>query len=115
MDLKERVISAARIVCGAGEEEMPVLEALCGASADRRLSRLRSGVAPADCEEALICAAAFTAAADLAAGQGGVTAFSAGALSVKAGTNTGELRRAAERLMEPFVTPGDIFLQGVRT
>ena len=64
--------------------------------------------------------AAKPAAADLAAGGGGVASFTAGDISVK-GAAGGErqaaaqgLERTAERLMAPFAAPGDFFWKGVR-
>ena len=65
------------------------------------------------------CAAAFTAAADLAAGEGGAASFSAGDLSVNLGGGQDRARRAealrqtAERLMEPFVRAAGLWAQGV--
>lgn len=119
MEINERVLRLAQAVSGAGESELAVLEALCSAALGRWMARLRDGVSPRDCGEALACAAAYSAAADLAAGRGGVSAFTAGEISVQlqkggqAGT-AGELRRTAEVLMAPFVELGDLFLQGVR-
>lgn len=115
MEMKEQVFAMAKAVSGAGESEEAVLDALCAAALERWRLRLRDGVSPGCCGEALVCAAAFSAAADLAAGRSGISAFSAGAISVKlhgAGT-PGELRKTAERLMEPFTAQDEIFLQGV--
>ena len=70
---------------GAGETEMALLEALCQAAEAAWTGRLREGVAAEDCGTAFPCAAAFTAAADLAAGRSGntVAAFKAGDVSVE--------------------------------
>jgi len=73
-----------------------ILELAAAESAWR--ARLREGVTVEDCGEALVCAAAFTAAADLAAGRGGVTSFSAGDISVKVQTAESALKRRRESL-----------------
>ncbi len=68
---------------------------------------------------ALPCAAAFTAAADLAAAEGGAASFSAGDISVSLGgvqdraRRAESLRQAAEGLMEPFVRAAGLWAQGV--
>lgn len=104
---------------GGGQGDRMLLAALCAVAENAWLSRLREGVTAEDCGEALPCAAAFTAAADLAAGEGGVSSFSAGDLSVRlenGGTRLGRaesLRQAAERLMEPFVRAEGLWAQGV--
>lgn len=110
----------ALAAAGGGEADKTLLEPLCAAAEDAWLGRLRDDVTAEDCGEALACAAAFTAAADLAAGAGnGVASFSAGDISVK--TQEGgerrraaeSLRQAAERLMEPFVRAAGLWAQGV--
>lgn len=118
--MRERILTLA-MAAGGGESERALLEPLCAAAEDFWRGRLREGVAPEDCGEALICAAAFTAAANLAAGSGGgVASFSAGDVSVKLQDGTGRtetaksLLQAAERLMEPFVQAAGLWAQGVR-
>lgn len=117
--MTERILELALAAAGGGEAERVLLEPLCAAAELAWLGRLRRGVSPGDCGEALACAAAFTAAADLAAGGGGVS-FSAGDISVKApggqerAAAAAELRRAAERLMEPYVRSADLWAKGVR-
>lgn len=97
-----------------------LLEPLCVAAELAWRGRLRRGVTLGDCGEALTCAAAFTAAADLAVGGEGTVSFSAGDISVKAESG-GErlrraegLRRAAERLMEPYVQAEGLWVKGAR-
>ena len=105
---------------GGGEAARALLDPLCSAARDAWISRLREGVAAEDCGEALVCAAAFTAAADLAAAEDGVASFSAGDVSVKLrggaeGLKRAEsLRLAAGRLMEPFVQAEGLWIQGVQ-
>ncbi len=105
---------------GGGEADRTLLEPLCAAAQSAWLSRLREGVTAEDCGEALPCAAAFTAAADLAAGEGGAASFSAGDISVKLSggrdraAQAESLRQAAERLMEPFVRAAGLWVRGVK-
>ena len=68
--MHETILELARTVSGAGEAETALLEALCQAAEAAWTGRLREGVAAEDCGTAFPCAAAFTAAADLAAGRG---------------------------------------------
>lgn len=120
--MQEKILALALAVSGAGEERRPLLEALCGAAETFWKGRLRDGVTAEDCPESFCCAAAFTAAADLAAGQGGgVAAFTAGAVSVKglsgaeSAARTVALRQTAERLMEPYAATNGFCFKGVRT
>ena len=118
--MRERILELALAAAGGGEAERVLLEPLCAAAELAWHGRLRRGVSLGDCGEALACAAAFTAAADLAAGEGGSVSFSAGDISVKApggqerAAAAAELRRAAERLMEPYVRATDLWAKGVR-
>ena len=111
----ERILELA-LALGGGEDRA-LLSPLCAAAERAWLARLREGVTAEDCGEALPCAAAFTAAADLAAA-GGVASFSAGDISVNlgGGDRAGRaacLRQAAEGLMEPFVRAAGLWAQGV--
>ena len=114
----ERILKLALAAAGEGADRT-LLEPLCAAAERAWLARLREGVTAEDCGEALPCAAAFTAAADLAAGGDGVASFSAGDISVRlegGGERAGRaesLRQAAERLMEPFVRAEGLWAQGV--
>ena len=117
--MRKRILELALAASGGGEAERTLLEPLCAAAERSWLGRLREGGTAADCGEALPCAAAFTAAADLAAGGDGVASFSAGDISVRlegGGERAGRaesLRQAAERLMEPFVRAEGLWAQGV--
>ena len=118
--MRERILTLALAASGGGESERTLLEPLCIAAEDFWQGRLRKGVAPEECGEALICAAAFTAAADLTGSGGAVASFSAGDLSVRVQggaerLKTAEsLRQAAERLMEPYVRAEGFWARGVR-
>ena len=117
--MRERILKLALELTGGGEGDRMLLAALCAVAEDAWLARLREGVAPEDCGEALPCAAAFTAAADLAAAEGGAASFSAGDISVSLGgvqdraRRAESLRQAAEGLMEPFVRAAGLWAQGV--
>lgn len=116
--MSERILELALAAAG-GEADRALLKSLCLAAEGAWLARLREGVTAEDCGEALPCAAAFTAAADLTAGGDGVASFSAGDISVRldsAGERAGRaesLRQAAERLMEPFVRAEGLWARGV--
>ena len=117
--MSERILKLALELAGGGEADRALLEPLCAAAEESWLRRLREGVTAEDCGEALPCAAAFTAAADLAAGGDGVASFSAGDISVRledSGQRAGRaesLRQTAERLMEPFVRAEGLWARGV--
>ena len=117
--MRERILELALAAAGGGEAERTLLEPLCAAAEDYWRGRLREDTAAENCGEAFLCASAFTAAAGLAAGGGGVASFSAGDISVKLqdGGDRAEyaesLLRAAERLMEPYVRTADLWAQGV--
>lgn len=120
--LQETVLTLARELSGAGEAEEALLELLCQAAEQRWNKRLRPGVTAENCGEVFPCAAAFTAAADLAAARGGdgVSGFTAGSVSVRIRSAAEScalaesLRRTAERLMAPFAAPEDFCFRGVR-
>lgn len=118
----ETILTLAKVLTAAGEDEEPLLEALCQAAEQRWNKRLRPGMTAEDCGKAFPCAVAFTAAADLAAARGGdgVSGFTAGSVSVRIRSAAEScalaesLRRTAERLMAPFAAPEDFCFRGVR-
>lgn len=119
--MQEKILSLALAVSGAGEAERPLLEMLCDAAETFWKGRLRDGVTVENCLESFCCAAAFTAAAELAAGQGGgVSSFTVGAVSVKgcggmeSAARAAALRETAERLMEPYAAVSGFCFKGVR-
>ena len=119
--MEERILEMARTLSGAGEADLPALALLCAAAQACWESRLPRETTAEDCGPAFLCAAACTAAAGFMAGQGtAAVSFTAGDISVR-GPGGGErqaaarsLERTAERLMSPYVSPGDLFLKGVR-
>lgn len=118
----ETILELARAVSGAGDSETALLEGLCQAAEAAWTMRLREGVRAEDCGSAFPCAAAFTAAADLAVSRGGdaVAAFKAGDVSVESrsgGDSTAlveALRQTAQRLMAPYAREVDFSFLGVR-
>ena len=116
--MRTQILELALAAAGEGADET-LLAPLCAAAEQAWLARLREGVAPDDCGQALPCAAAFTAAAGLAAGGGNAASFSAGDISVSLGgvqdraRRAESLRQAAEGLMEPFVRAAGLWAQGV--
>ena len=109
----------ALAAAGGNEAQRQLLEPLCLAAETAWQNRLREDVTAEDCGEALLCAAAFTAAAGLAAGGGGPASFSAGDVSVtlpgggERARTADSLLRAAERLMEPYVRAAGLWAEGV--
>ena len=118
----ETILELARTVSGTGEAESVLLEALCQAAEAEWTGRLREGVTAESCGTAFPCAAAFTAAANLAAGRGGdaIASFQAGDVSVegRGGADSAALaealRNTAERLMAPYVQAADFSFRRVR-
>lgn len=117
--MEEKILALAAEIVGG--EASTLLTALCQAAEAAWRGRLREGVAAEDCEEALCCAAAFTAAADylLSRGSGGIASFTAGEVSIQTRTGgdgsalAGALHLAAERIMAPFGEPEGFDFRGV--
>lgn len=120
--MHETILSLALNLTGAAETEQSLLELLCTAAEQEWEERLREGVTPTDCGDAYLCAAAFTAAADLLTSRGTRDAFSsftAGAVSVS-GKSAAEtvaaataLRNLAARLMAPYTVEDAFCFRGV--
>lgn len=117
--MEEKILALTAEIVGG--EPSDLLTALCQAAEAAWRGRLREGVAAEDCEEALCCAAAFTAAADylLSRGSGGIASFTAGEVSIQTRTGgdgsalAGALHLAAERIMAPFGEPEGFGFRGV--
>ena len=102
----DHIVSLAAAIAGPSDAERPLLEALCASAEDQLKRRLRPGVAPEDCGDALPCAAALLAAAGLlpCRSAGEPEQFTAGDVSVR--TDAG--------MMVPFCEAGDFAFRGVR-
>lgn len=118
--MDETIVALAARLVGLEEADTALLEPLCAAARQRWIARLRQGVTEEDCGEALSCAAAFSAAAEAAGtGDGGVTSFKAGEVSVQGRTAaesaalSAALRAAAEELMAPYAQTGSFAFLGV--
>ena len=101
----------------SGEEE--ILSRLCEAAEAELKAELRNGVNPEDCHGAFVIAATWMALADfcICMQENGITAWSAGEVSVKrgmdAGTQAAVYRGQAKRLMAPYCEDGDFVFLGV--
>ena len=119
--MDETIVALAARLAGLEETDTALLEPLCAAARARWIARLRQGVTEEDCGKTLCCAAAFSAAAEAvsgASGDGGVTSFKAGEVSVQGRTAasaalSAALRSAAEELMAPFARTGSFAFLGV--
>lgn len=121
-ELHSSVMALVSTLSGAAESALPLLEQLCIASEENWEARLRSGITTTDCQDAFICAAAFSALAAFRISQEPeVSSFAAGSVSIglRSASETAavaaSLRRQAEQLMAAWVTPSDFAFKGVRT
>ena len=109
----------ARSMGTVSESQQEVLEALCRAAETEMTGRLRDGVSPEDCGPAFVLGCAWLALAGLAAGQyGGVSAFTAGSVTIREESGEGRERAAALRLqaetvLGPYLKDRGFLFQGV--
>lgn len=97
------------------QEQAGALKTLCMAAETELRLRLRPGLAPDDCGENFICAAAWLALAGFAAGSScdGVSSFSAGEMRVqkeKTAAAGQALRAQAEQIMAPYIQDSFTFV-----
>lgn len=118
--MTDTILEYAKGAGPVGEEELPLLEALCAAAEVELTERLREGVSPEDCGPAFPVAAAWLALAGLCAGKsaaGDAASWTAGAVSVSGAVPAGEradmLREQAMRLMAPYVRDSGFCFRGV--
>lgn len=120
--IHEKVFRLASVIAQAGEEEIPLLEALCTAAEAQTAQRLREGCTAGDCGDAFCCAAAMLAAAGMLTCRGGgdVEQMQAGDVSLRLGTGGGAceaaavLRRQSALLMAPYWEDDGFAFAGVR-
>ena len=101
---------------GQDEELLRTISAAAGQALDRRLRR---GLTPQDCGEAYPLAAAWLALDWIRGGQGldGVTALSAGDISVRreaGSSDSGALEKRALELMAPYLRDDGFVFRRVR-
>lgn len=101
---------------GRDDWDEGLLNGVCQAAELRLKLRLKPGLAPKDCGGAFPIAAAWLALGALedSGGLEGVQSFTAGDLTVRAGTagRAGALEEQAEKLMAPFCTPSGFAVRG---
>ena len=120
--IHEKVFRLASVIAQAGEEEIPLLEALCTAAEAQTAQRLREGCTAGDCGDAFCCAAAMLAAAGMLTCRGGgdVEQMQAGDVSLRLGPGGGAceaaavLRRQSALLMAPYWEDDGFAFAGVR-
>ena len=114
--MTERVLELVQALGGAGQNE-ELLRSLCDTACRALSRRLKDGLAPEDCGGAYPLAAAWLAMDWLREGRGleGVTALSAGDISVRreAGSGGGKLPEQAFRLMGPYLKDEGFVFRGV--
>lgn len=113
--MTEEIIVLCRAMGAVPDQEellFPLVQAVQGELA----VRLKAGTTPEDCGPAFPLAAAMTAMDRLSGVTGGgVSAFTAGELTVRTeGGRTGSLSAQAGRLLAPWLEDQSFFFQGVR-
>lgn len=114
MELGEEILDLCRQM-GAGEEQDTLLLPLIEAAQDSLQRRLKAGVSPQDCGSAFPLAVALTAMDGLsgAVGEGDVSSFSAGEVSVQLRDRSGGRAEQAERLLAPWLRETGFAFRGV--
>ena len=113
--MSEDILALCRAM-GAGEEQDSLLLPLIEGARAELEHLLRRGVAPEECGESFALAAAMLAVDGLAAAQGDgqVSGFTAGELSVQLrGERGSNLRQQALRLMAPWLGQTGFVFRGV--
>lgn len=116
--MDQEILALAMVLGNVSESDRQRLEVLCQNARRELEGQLRAGVTAQDCGDALLFAAAWLALSDLWTGDAaaGVTAFSAGNLSIQTGEGASgnALRDRAHRLMAPYLLDGGFCFRGVR-
>lgn len=113
---KQELLTLAGQIAGAAEGETALLKHLCGAACADLTARLLPEADPAVSGDALLCAAAFSAAADLLASREQTGEFHAGDVSFRTDCagRIETLRRRAAHLLAPYAAAEDFAFRGVR-
>ena len=109
--MKDEVKELVSALCrpDVGDE---ALDALCAAACAKLDGMMAEGVTAADCAEAYLPAAAWLVMDWLKDGRG-VTAFSAGDMTVRMDSTQGRLEQQALRLMAPWLKDKNFVFRGV--
>lgn len=113
--MTEEIVALCKAMGADGDREellLPLVRAVVSAME----GRLRAGVTPEDCGDAFLLAAAMVVMDGLegVAGNGRVTSFTAGDVSIHTGADKSESRTAqAERLMAPWLGETGFAFRGV--
>ncbi len=116
MSLTEQVLHNARAMAQElAEENQALLEGVCAGAVSSLKNKLKEGVAPEDCLEAFVPAAAMLAVADMSqvGDMAAVEQLSAGDLTLRKAENNAAadcLRRQAQALMQPYLKTGFVFM-----
>lgn len=114
--MMEQILELVQALGSVGQDEN-TLRTLCAAACRTLDRRLRDGLAPEDCQGAYPLAAAWLAVDWLRDCRGleGVTALSAGDISVRreAGSGGGGLTARAFELMAPYLRDESFVFRGV--
>lgn len=114
--MKEKVLEMASALGKTEADE--ALETLCAAAVETLTAQLRPGVAPEDCGQAFVLAAAWMALAQReTADGGGVERFTAGAVTIQRGDSNARreaLLLQARQVMRPWLGDEGFSFRGVR-
>ena len=109
--MTEEILALCR-ARGAAEAREALLRPLVRAAEAGLTARLRDGVQAEDCGSAFPLAAAMLAMDGLESGEGGVTAFTAGEVTIRRGQAVSR-RAQAERLMGPWLRSASVAFRGM--
>ena len=109
----ERTVALCRQL-GAGADREEILPVLARAACEQLKLRLRSDVTEEDCAEVFPLAAAMIAMDTLKEleGEGGISAFTAGEVSIRC-SGSDSLVRAARQMMTPWLQEEGFAFRGV--
>ena len=115
--MTQQVLKLAQALGGAGQDE-ELLHTLCAAACRTLDRRLRDGLGPEDCQGAYPLAAAWIVMDWLRGSRGleGVTALSAGDISLRREAGDGDGARLSQRafqLMAPYFKDEGLVFRGV--
>lgn len=110
--MTEEITALARAMGAAAEDEL--LRTLCRAAQGELTALLKSGIAPEDCGGAFPVACALLTLSVLEAGEGDVSAFSAGEVTIHRQTSPSQRQTQAMALLAPYLKERGFAFRGVR-